>query len=68
MLLQPTVCFYNLVGIGGRRKDLGHQGIGIQCDRRYHLLQLFRRLWRGLNRRWGSRLVRLLGEAYGRSG
>jgi hypothetical protein len=67
MLLQPTVCFHNLIGIGGGREDLCQQRIGIQRDRRHKLLQLFWRLLRGLNwylRRW---LVRL-GEPSRHSG
>src|ERR1700722_5660943 len=50
MLLQPPVCFHNLIGIGRRCEDLCHQRIGIQCDRRDELLQLFRRLRRSLDR------------------
>src|SRR5260370_24223260 len=53
MLLQPPVCFHNLVGIGGRCEDLRHQSVRIQCDRRDELLQLFRCLLRGLDRRGG---------------
>ena len=59
MLLQPPICFNNLVGIGSSGEDLRHQGIWIQRDRRYQLLQLFRRLWRVLNRRLCGGLVSL---------
>jgi hypothetical protein len=67
MLLQPPVCFHDLLGIGSGGEDLRHQSIRIQRDGRYQLLQLFWSLWRGLNRRW-SGLVRLSGETSRRTG
>src|SRR3989442_14058684 len=50
MLLYPPVCFDNLVRISGGCENLSNQSIRIQCDRRDELLQLCRRLLRGLNR------------------
>jgi hypothetical protein len=38
-LPNPTVCHYNLEGIRGGHQDLGQQRIGIQGNRRQHLIQ-----------------------------
>ncbi len=68
MLLQPPICFHNLIGISGGCEDLRHQGIRVQCDRRDQLLQLFRSLLCSLNRGLRGRLIRLIRDGSRHSG
>jgi hypothetical protein len=50
MLLNPSVCFDNLVGIGRCSKNLGCELVGIQGDWRNQLFELLRGRVRTLRR------------------
>jgi hypothetical protein len=68
VLLYPSIGFYNLIGISGACQDLCDQGIRIERDRRYQLLEFRRSLLRGLNRHLLSWLIALIGKRRRRRG